>query len=36
MFLLVEPGFKYISAYAAYQGGLALWYGLERPVITPK
>ena len=37
--MLVEPGFprtSHISAYAAHQGGLVLWYGLGRPVITPK
>ena len=37
MVYLVEPGFSrisHISAYAAHQGGLVLWYGLETPVIT--
>ena len=37
MFKLVEPGLPRISdisAYAAHQGGLVLWYGLGRPVIT--
>ena len=35
----MEPGFPlidHISEYAAHQGGLVLWYGLERPVITSK
>ena len=32
----ISPYFPYISAYAAYQGGLALWYGLQRPVTTSK
>ena len=39
MFWLVEPGLprtSLISAYAAHQGGLVLWYGLGRPVITQK
>ena len=39
MFQLVQPGFphiSHISAYAAHQGGLVLWYGLGRPVITLK
>ena len=27
---------SHISAYAAHQGGLVLWYGLGRPVIAPK
>ena len=34
---LGEPGFprrSRISAYAAHQGGLVLWYGLGRPEIT--
>ena len=34
---LGEPGFPriyHISAYAAHQGRLVLWYGLGRPVIT--
>ena len=34
---LEEPGFPricHISSYAAHQGGLVLWYGLGRPVIT--
>ena len=38
MFWLVQPGFpriSHISAYAVHQGGLVLWYGLGRPVITP-
>ena len=33
----VGPGFpriSHISAYAAHQGGLVLWYDLGRPVIT--
>ena len=30
------PRISHISAYAAHQGGLVLWYGLGRPVITPK
>ena len=37
MVLLGDPGFpqiSHISAYAAHQGGLVLWYGLGRPVIT--
>ena len=37
MVYLEEPGFpriSHISAYAAHQGGLVLWYGLGRPVIT--
>ena len=37
MVLLGEPGFpriSRISAYAAHQGGLVLWDGLGRPVIT--
>ena len=37
-YVLVEPGFpqiSHISAYAAHQGGLVLWYGLGRPVVTP-
>ena len=37
MVWLGEPGFlriSHIAAYAAYQGGLVLWYGLGRPVIT--
>ena len=36
----MEPGFPRISQflhiYAAHQGGLVLWYGLGRPVITSK
>ena len=39
MFYIVEPGFPcvfLISAYAAHQGGLVLWYGLGRPVIISK
>ena len=35
----MEPGFpriSHISAYAAHQGGLVLWYGLGRPVTTSK
>ena len=39
MVYLVEPGFSrisHISAYAAHQGGLVLWYGLGRSVITSK
>ena len=35
MALFVEPEFpriSHISAYATHQGGLALRYGLERPV----
>ena len=39
MLQLVEPGFpriSHISAYVAHQGGLVLWYGLGRPVITSK
>ena len=37
MVQLGEPGFpriSHISAYAAHQGELVLWYGLGRPVIT--
>ena len=37
MVLLGELGFPRISqnsAYVTYQGGLVLWYGLGRPVIT--
>ena len=37
MFQLGEPGFpriSLISAYAAHRGGLVLWYGFGRPVIT--
>ena len=37
--ICVEPGFPPIShvyAYAAHQGGLVLWYYLERPETTPK
>ena len=37
MFSLVEPAFPripQISAYVAHQGGLVLWYGLGRLVIT--
>ena len=33
----MEPGFpriSHISTCAAHQGGLVLWYGLGRPVIT--
>ena len=39
MFWLVDPGFprfSHIYAYVAYQGGLVLLYGLQKPVITPK
>ena len=39
MFSLVEPGFPriyHVSALAAHQGGLVLWYGLGRPVVTSK
>ena len=31
----ISPIF-HISVYAAHQGGLVLWYGLGRPVITPE
>ena len=31
---LTFPRISHISAYAAHQGGLVLWYGLGRPVIT--
>ena len=37
MVKLGEPGFppiSHVSAYADLQGGLVLWYGLGRPVIT--
>ena len=37
MVKLGEPGFpriSHISAYAAYQGGLVLGYGVRRPEIT--
>ena len=30
------PQISHISAYAAHQGGLVLWYGPGRPVITSK
>ena len=38
MFRLVKPGFprnSHISAYAAHQSGLVVFYGLGRLVITP-
>ena len=37
MLKLGEPGFtriSHVSAYAAHQGGLVLWYGLGNSVIT--
>ena len=34
--VMVRPWIPHISAYAAHQGGLVLWYGLGRPVITSK
>ena len=40
MFWSVEPGFPefpiFLHIHAAHQGGLVLWYGLGRPVITSK
>ena len=36
---IVEPEFpriSYIFAYVAHQGGLVLWHGLQRPVISSK